>query len=168
MKRIKQIEETKKMISDALLRLLKSTSLDKITVSDITKEARIGRNTFYSHFKKKEDILTYLMQDFRKELEAKFEQEEMPSPRALLVWRFNLLKDNQLLTVFNNYDELKQLFYNFRDKDTPLYNFPTTKNIYIRDFILGGIDSITCRWITNGMKESPDEMADKILSIRNI
>lgn len=167
MKRLKQIEETKKMISDAFLRLLQNTSLDEITISQITSEARIGRNTFYSHFQKKEDILAYLMQGLRNKLQDKIKQENITSRRELLIWRFRLLKENPLLTVFNNQDEIKQLFFRFRDSSTPLYNFPTENGEYIKDFIQGGIDYVTSRWIIDGMKESPEEMADKILLIMN-
>jgi len=61
MKRKKQIEESKRMIADAFMRLLQNDSLEDITISQIAAEARMGRNTFYNHFQKKEDILRYVM-----------------------------------------------------------------------------------------------------------
>lgn len=167
MRRLKQIEESKKMISDALIRLLQEKSLDQISVSEITAEARIGRNTFYNHFQKKEDILDYLMQGLLKEVQEKLQQEATLSIRDLLIWRFTLLKQNPLLTVFHRQDDIKQLFFRFRDSNLSLFNFPAQKDIYKIEFFQGGLDYVTSRWIIGGLKESPDEMADKILSLMN-
>ena len=165
MKRLKQIEESKKMISDAFIRLLQDKTMDEISISQITIEAQIGRNTFYNHFQKKEDILDYLMQGLLKELQEKLAQKASPSIRDLLLWRFSLLKENPLLAVLHSNDDIKQLFFRFRDNKFSLFNFPAKKDIYKREFVQGGLDYVTSRWIVGGMKESPQIMADKILSL---
>ncbi len=50
MKREKQIEESKNMIGDALLSLLKHNELKDIPVSRITTKAKVSRVTFYRNF----------------------------------------------------------------------------------------------------------------------
>jgi len=167
MRRIKQIEESKKMISDALLKLLQDKSMDEITVSQITTKAKIGRNTFYNHFQKKEDILDYLMQGYLEGFKDKLGQNANPSVRDILFWRFNIIKENPLLIIFQKHNDIKQLLFNFRDKNIAQLNLTVKKDVYITDFYHGGIDYVTSRWIDNDMKESPEEMADKILLLIN-
>jgi len=167
MRRLKQIEESKKMISDAFILLLQDNSMDEISISQITTEAKIGRNTFYNHFQKKEDILDYLMQGLLEELQDKLNQKAHPSIKDLLLWRFALLKENPALTVFQKQNDIKQLLFRFRDSNLSIANLPTQKDIYKRDFFQGGMDYVTSRWIIGGMKESPEVMVEKILSLMN-
>lgn len=42
--------DTKKMIEQSLVDLLKKTSLDQITIKDITLAANVNRATFYAHY----------------------------------------------------------------------------------------------------------------------
>ena len=51
---------TKKMLSLTLKNLLKTKSLDKISVSDICEECGINRKTFYYHFKDKYDLINWI------------------------------------------------------------------------------------------------------------
>lgn len=49
--------KTKKAIRLALFELLDQKELDKITITELTKQADISRKTFYIHYKKLEDVL---------------------------------------------------------------------------------------------------------------
>lgn len=167
MRRIKQIEEYKGMISDAFIRLLQKHPMEDISISQITKHAGIGRNTFYNHFQKKEDILDYLMQGFVAELQAKLQEKEKPSVEDFLLWRFTLLKENPLLAVVQNRDDIKSILYGIRNSKVSLFDFPPHQDIYKLEFFQGGIDYVTSKWIINGMKESPEEMAGSVLSYMN-
>jgi AcrR family transcriptional regulator len=48
---------TRAQIDSAFVTLLHRRSYDNMRVSDITKEARVGRATFYAHFTSKDDLL---------------------------------------------------------------------------------------------------------------
>ena len=41
---------TKRMLSMSLKKLLSKTTLDSITIQDITDDAEVSRKTFYYHF----------------------------------------------------------------------------------------------------------------------
>ncbi len=164
MRRRKQIEEYKNMISSAFVNLLQSYSLDQITVTQIVTEAGIGRNTFYNHFKKKEDILDYLMNEFVEELQSELKKKTNPSIRDFLLWRFTLLKTNPLLSALNQQDDVRQVFYSYRNSKLSSFDFPILEESYKMEFFQGGIDNVTSSWIINGMKESSVEMTERILS----
>lgn len=165
MKRLKQIEETRKLIAEALLKLLKTDSLEDITISQIAGEAGAGRNTLYSHFKNKEEILLYLMDSLLQSAQEELLKKPNPSFKDFLYWRFSLLKKNPLLHTLQKEEAVRVILYHFRNSHNSLLNMKVADDEYTREFILGGIDSITLQWIRKGLKESPQEMADKILSI---
>ena len=50
----------KKLLAESLLELSEEKPLDKISVTDIVKRAGAGRQTFYNHFKDKNDLLYWI------------------------------------------------------------------------------------------------------------
>ena len=50
---------SQKLISEALLRLLEEKSFSEISVSDLCREAQVSRQTFYSLFGTKENVIIY-------------------------------------------------------------------------------------------------------------
>ena len=52
----------KRILADALISLSEEKPLSKITVSDIVARADVGRQTFYNHFKDKNDIIYWIYQ----------------------------------------------------------------------------------------------------------
>lgn len=53
----RRILVTKKMLKEALLRLLEQESLEKINISELCREADINRTTFYKHYSTPRDVL---------------------------------------------------------------------------------------------------------------
>lgn len=53
----KKEEKTIALILEAFERLLETKTYSEISVSDIITESTVSRSTFYSHFKKKDDVL---------------------------------------------------------------------------------------------------------------
>lgn len=52
-----RVERTRQQIITALLQQMENTPYAKIKISDITEQAAIARQTFYLHFKRKDDVL---------------------------------------------------------------------------------------------------------------
>src|SRR3979490_230288 len=48
---------TKRQLSEALVELVKVKRFDDITVQNVIDRADVGRSTFYTHFRDKEDLL---------------------------------------------------------------------------------------------------------------
>ena len=55
-------EKTRQMLAQALKELMKTSPLEKISVGDITQQAGVGLNTFYSHFKDKYDLVNWIFE----------------------------------------------------------------------------------------------------------
>lgn len=98
------------------------------------------------------------------ELQKELNRNTNPSIRDFLLWRFRLLKANPFLLAVNQQEDIRQLFYNYRKSRLSSFDFPMLDESYKMDFFQGGIDYVTSSWIINGMKETSEEMTDKILS----
>ena len=72
MKQDLRVAVTKRMIQEALIRLLKNKPIDKIKVNELCEESGINRATFYRHYETLQDIL--------REIEADVIRA-MPQPR---------------------------------------------------------------------------------------
>ncbi len=167
MKREKQIKESKDMIKNALFRLLEVKDLKEITMSEIAEEAGLVRMTLYRHFKEKEQIILYCFETYLQQVLIEIGNQKDPSVNDILRFRFKVLKESpytNLLMKCNQLDKLsqrigKKFSDNFRDI------MPSIDDIYLKDFIGGGIDAITIRWVEGGMEESYVVMADKVTKI---
>lgn len=54
---------TKSVIKDALLQLMEKKAFDKITITDVCKEAEINRGTYYLHYYELTEVLDELLED---------------------------------------------------------------------------------------------------------
>ena len=73
-----RIIKTKNNLYKGLLLTMKNKPFEKITVSDICKEANTNRSTFYNNFNDKYDLLSALVNDLEEELKQKLSQNEVP------------------------------------------------------------------------------------------
>ena len=65
----KRIRRTKKLLRQALTRLMQQKDFQSITVTDVVREADINRGTFYAHYRDvydlRDKIETGMIEDFR-------------------------------------------------------------------------------------------------------
>jgi AcrR family transcriptional regulator len=65
---------TYRALSTALVDLMKTREFDAITVQDLLDRARVGRATFYSHFRNKDDFLLTDLERMLGALESQFDR----------------------------------------------------------------------------------------------
>jgi len=56
-RRDRRVERTKRLLTEALMELVRERDYDDITVQDILDRADVGRSTFYAHFRNKDQLL---------------------------------------------------------------------------------------------------------------
>ncbi len=64
MKHDKRYLKTEKLIRGAFFELLKTENYNKVTVEKICEKAFIGKNTFYAHYKNKDELLFSIINEF--------------------------------------------------------------------------------------------------------
>lgn len=154
-----QSEISKKYIADALILLMKNKDFSKITNKDITDKAGYSHITIYRNFKSKEDIIKFYLDEITKEFIKKKKVNFDPNHfKEYLIVLFTHLKEKEdigLLLYKANLihlikDEFDKIFYNKAKNKKEQYNYY---------FISGGLYNIYYHWISNGCKESPEEIA---------
>lgn len=65
--------QTKKKLAASLKKFMMTTSLDKITVTQIIKDCNVNRKTFYYHFKDIYDLLKWILEEEAVEVVKKFD-----------------------------------------------------------------------------------------------
>ncbi len=167
MKRVKQVNESKQLIYNAFRALLNISDFDDITLSEIAEAAGVGRTTLYRHFKEKEDILLYKIEDELQHTFKKAFNVENPTLQELLEFRFLMIKDNPNVVLLMKSEKLdalvKNTHINYRDHVQTL--LPSGLDQYDIAFLNAGIDSITKLWVQNGMNTSSKEIALKCVGL---
>lgn len=157
----KSTQFLKECMSDALIKLMAEKSLDKISITEITQLAGVGRSTWFRNFNSKSDALTYKLV----QLWHRWADERQLSD----VQRFKLGNATDFFYFNYNIRWLLELLYNAQMQSciydafcavmTPQYN-TSALGCYQLRFYAYGVFGLLEEWFNRGFKESPDEMVE--------
>ncbi len=176
--------KTREAIFGAFTELLSEKDFSHITVGEIIDKADVGRATFYSHFETKD----FLLKDFCEELfchifdAAKHEENhhrhifDCDSSDSVFLHLFKHLQknDNNILALLSSQNNELFLRYFKSNLDIlvekQLYMFETEKykNIphsFFKNHIISTFIETVKWWISNGMKESPEEITNYFFTV---
>ena len=182
-----QKNRTNDMIINTLLSLGDTKPLSKISVSDITKHAKINRGTFYLHYESKEDLVAYLEsklldgihqiidQNIEMTMDRSFFLEGKICPVITLLIEF--IFDNQKLfklllnsnTSILFRDSVKVLLQDIIKQSLQLSRqikkeVPDIPDSYAFDIISTTILAISMKWLENTDEITPDKVARLMMS----
>lgn len=152
----------KECIADALFILLRTKSIDEITISEITALANVSRITYYRNFTSKESVIEFKLDKLMEEWIREHPQKEAPSAYegSISFFQFfysireivqTLIRANLSVLLLN------RLILKFHD-----FHTPDRKEYYRQIFISFGLCGIILTWINGQMKETPEEMAEMV------
>lgn len=159
---------TKKALAATLKRLLEHKTLDKITVSDLTEECGVNRQTFYYHFKDIYDLLEWIYKDDATRV--------IPGKKTYENWRdaylklFYYAKENRAL-VMNTYHSLqRELLENYVYSEAYLFvkeiidelaegmRVREEDKAFLAKFYQYAFVGLLFDWLDKGMKEEPEHI----------
>ena len=152
-------------IEKTFLQLIQKKNIEDITVSTICEIANLNRSTFYANYidiyDLAEKVKKQMAEDFA---EFQLSNHSKHNPDGYLTM-FKYIKDNQIF--FKTYFKLESIC-----PDVPIqYNTELAEKYYDNKFIdyhieffRAGLNAIIKKWLNNGCKESPEEMAKIITS----
>lgn len=157
----KRRRESVEKIEKAFVELLQSKELDDITVSEICKLTGLNRSTFYANFLDTYDLADKLRAVLENEFSALFADYDYFNERTGALKMFTHIKENQLFykTYFKLCYDSSHLIsvYDTKRAEKELDN----KNIkYHIEFFRNGLNAIIKLWLSEGCKESPEQMAE--------
>lgn len=160
-KRTKQVQETRQLLEDSLIHLLKNHSLKELTVSTLCDQAGLSRRTFSRHFSSIDDLLDSIIQKQVIGLyQGLAEHNVQHFPDLLRLFFDYFSKEKNLLKALVQ----NQRFFSLVDQlnenisKTPL----VTKfhiDQYLTAFAIGGMTNLLSQWIKSDFDKTPTEMA---------
>ncbi len=73
-----RIRITKRMLREALIRLLGKKPIEKIRVQELCQEAQINRTTFYKYYGNQYDLMNEIQAEFLQQVEKHFADDDNP------------------------------------------------------------------------------------------
>ena len=162
----KRRKETRDKISKVFITLLQTKEINEISVTDICKLAKINRSTFYVNYLDVYDLADKIGQDLEQDVFSLYQEERDTNHNSNNFLKlFNHIKDNQIF--YKTYFKLK-MDQSFIIKD---YDYHLSKIIYDdkyidyhMEFFKAGLTAIIKKWLSNGCKESPEEIENILKS----
>lgn len=155
-------------ICKAFIDCLKVKKFNDVTITDVQKEAKIGRATFYRLFDNTSDILNYLLEKVFIDTDKEFSKISFPTAdTTTLCFIEKCMENKDLLTAViesNRIDFLQNAHKKFFEIGHD-YFFPNLKKDEL-NYMTTTLTACTCAfiisWIQNGGKETSKELQYKL------
>ncbi|MDN4495606.1 TetR/AcrR family transcriptional regulator [Ureibacillus aquaedulcis] len=154
---------TKECIETALLLLMKENEFKDISISDIVKRAGVSRTAYYRNYKSKEDILNKHLETVVKAISNKMDFTTYSEDR-FGYWHsiFSQIRNYSNIFLILLRADFEWIILSSINKimldDLPSDSI-SSKEKYDIYFWSGAVFNILTEWISSGMKESEEEMA---------
>ena len=168
-----RVVRTKTLIVESLVELMKDSPYKKVKIQDITANAQLARQTFYLHYRSKDDVLldyiNAVFENFYKEIEQHivaspepnpivswhlFKQWENHAPFAKLIIEADI--EHLVIKSFKNYITRVMGLY-IRNHSVQMKD-PEALG-YIVDYLAGASWMMLNRWIQNDFKFALEKIA---------
>ena len=172
MKRSRDIRviRTQTALLEALEELLKNKKLSGITITELCNEAKINRNTFYYHYNNIFEFLDEHKHIILNELNG-ITPVGKTHKKQNLIEVFKVLKMhpyflNILISPNCDLDFFNEIFDVATQRSSIFISKAeselTNKERLLCSYCNAGCNAVIISWILNGMKESPEDIADVI------
>lgn len=161
-------------IYEALIELMSKCNFKDITITQIIERAGVSRMGFYRNFKSKENVVeTFIFEKFIETI------NEIESKRMLKFKVYDIMVTT--LETFKKYSSFVQLFLQqgleylmYECYMKGFYSLYEREHIsrmrdYYNQIFVGQLFNLEMAWLKNGMKETPEELANiyyKILHLQ--
>lgn len=174
-----RIAITKRLLKESLLRLLNEKELNKISVTELCRDAGINRATFYRHYEIPRDVLIEIEKDLYYDLKQTI---VLPSSyneiKSLIVKLCSYLEqhidmlrtiircnsDTDFAMLVN--DIYMEIWYEYRDLS--IFNSLDAEDMKLLTlYSAGGSYFIMRHWLLGNIHKSSEQMADYLYSLLN-
>lgn len=166
-------EYSKKQITETLIEMLQTTSLDQITITSLVSKAQVSRNAFYNNYHSIEDVLKEVYRRaHQKTFQDKYKDiHYFTSDEAILDFISFFDKNTPLLLALNKWDLLPYISkYNTEAILQSLNqenDFIQNHKEYFMIYYTIPYFNMCYYWILSGKKETTSELFQIIKEIQN-
>ena len=162
---------TKRLLQEALLHLLQAKSLDKISVSELCRQAGINRSTFYRHYTLPCDVLADIERGIVENLKDSFSRPNSAAELArclkdICAYLYEHADLIRVLIRCNTDAGFAEVMHELYEKIPDLHH--TFANLHTLDdeslklsatYLGGGGYLLLRQWLIEDIQKSPDEIA---------
>jgi len=160
-----QIERTKGWVLEALIQAAEAGDYPNLSVSDLCKKAGIGRQTFYRHYKCKEDVISDLGARMYEEVLS--DLEKLKAPVMSVYWinlaSLRVVARNKRFMSLVHIPELRTLMSEVMDRNM---DFVFDRVPLLREadpmqnqFNYWAWKGVMFEWARQDFRQSPEEIA---------
>lgn len=173
----RRVKRTKKALRECLFKLLEDKSVDEVTVKELTSMADINRSTFYFYYKDIDDMIIQIQDEiysvFERDVINKAGEFNTREDFVQYLVRFlSFCKEREKICRFVMSNDPKNILSK-RIKSSLLKCIPDTTKIfaeddpkrYLTDYAVAGFWELIIRWMYDGMKIPPHEMATFLTNV---
>jgi len=173
----RRIRRTKKLLKNALMELTLEKGYDEVNVQEIIDRADVGRTSFYTHFRSKEDLLLQNLDDLQNIFEpAPSENTDASKTQDFSLMMFLHLKENWRLAkvllgnkkipIVRNY--VQNILVKYYKKKFQEEYAKTKSPMEIEGaavFTSGALISLTLWWLSMDKPATPEKMHEMFISL---
>lgn len=157
---------TRESIRTALLELMDSKEFSSITISDLVKRAGVSRQSFYRNYTSKEDVIIEIEETTLTAFEGSLTNPKYKNNlRLWLEDYFSFVRENHKLISIMDKAKLTDIV--FSKAPFIVEDWMGVEGSGLHYYVVGSLGSlraICMDWLSSGMKESSEYMADICMS----
>lgn len=170
-----RIIKTRKKLYHALGELMKESSFDRITVSDIIKQSGISRKTFYNHYQDKIDPVQEYQKELSDTIQGGFSQHTDSGISLIEKLAAFLNTQDYLLPALLSYSgslELQSIMRRTMEKYCKHQLESTIRDSLQLEYqsivTASSIFAIVQNWLIAGKNISPEELAKVVMKLHGV
>lgn len=160
----KRVRRTKRLIREALIALMTTKPVEKVTTTELCAEADINRNTFYAHYSSPEDVLAEIEEQLIEDITALVARGYGEGNMTLAVCRS--ISENQDLarSIWHGCPRLvRRAVELYCEKSLVLWNAEGLSDFdessLFLHFAAQGTLGLVEVWLDGGCRQTPEELA---------
>lgn len=170
---------TKRLLQEALIRLLEKKPLEKISITELCEEADINRATFYRHYNLPCEVLEEMQSMFVEKIHSDVDMNALiSSPLKYVEKVCSYIYDYaEIVKIFinnNSEENMIKLFDDFfesllrnNERIKRSYNMDESEIKLISAYMSGGGYFMLRRWLLEDIPKTSDEVSKLVLSFFN-
>ena len=178
MKKDLRVIKTKESLHTALLALLDEKPLEKISIAELCRQAKVNRGTFYLHYQDVEELFAHYFDEITQDLRRAYYE-----PYHLTNFRIQQIEPH-MVRIFHHVEKFKQFYTIVFNHKAPLMYYYNLFEI-IRDYMKESIQDsphhsenelnyntsyqanailgILIEWNNHGFRETPQELNNLLI-----
>ena len=163
--------QAKQKMVNALFDLIRTQSLENVFISELTDRAGVSRMAYYRNFSSKTDIIEYYLETILDEMFSLLKKDfEFWSLEYGTVF-FTVMKRHKERILQLHAMGLSGMFLSRFTAtneslagDMPYYSMDR----YVLYYVAGGSYNMVIEWLSNGCRETPEQMAEMLADLIKI